>query len=329
MNTCEKIECTAKLVTGDDIPQSRPEVLRNVIGQEEAKKKLGFLVAAHSEDTPFPTVLMSGSQGLGKTYMSAKVAEALGRDFIEINCGSMLTRKDFVEDVLMRQVAGNRQKTLLLDESHKLTSEITTILLSVLNPNESHTTTLNYRQGINLLYDFSKINIIFATTDAHMMFAPLLSRAKNIYFNLYSNDELFRMLDSYLNGIKLTRDDAVTTDIAYACRGRGRDTYMLAEDIRRYCHTVKSDVLDASGWVALRDILDIHPMGLYSQEVELMKVIGESGPISCRNLALRLGVNEHNINAELEVRPRELDLVTSCSRGRILTAKGEEYLRSI
>ena len=49
--------------------------IENVIGQEEAKRKLSFFAKSHCKETPFPTLLFTGSQGLGKTFMSQKVYE--------------------------------------------------------------------------------------------------------------------------------------------------------------------------------------------------------------------------------------------------------------
>jgi Holliday junction resolvasome RuvABC ATP-dependent DNA helicase subunit len=37
-------------------------------------------------------------------------------------------------------------------------------------------------------------------------------------------------------------------------------------------------------------------------------------------------VNQKNVKDELEVRLRELDLITSSTRGRIVTDKGAKYL---
>ena len=57
-----------------DVSNKNLEVFKTVIGQPEACKKLGFFIDSHSEATPFPTMLFSGSQGLGKSYMAKKVA---------------------------------------------------------------------------------------------------------------------------------------------------------------------------------------------------------------------------------------------------------------
>ena len=198
-------------------------VFDKIIGQEEAVRKLLFYIKSHSAETPFPTLLFTGSQGLGKTYFAQKVANSLGRKLVEVNCGSLEKRKDFIEGVLFEKVLGNECVTLLLDESHKLPTPITTLLLSLLNPTESHCNKLTYKNWV-IEYDFSKINVIFATTDAHSMFRPLVNRCEEVYFNIYSNQELYKMLKFYLPDANIKCNQK---DLSYACRGRGRDAFVL------------------------------------------------------------------------------------------------------
>ena len=71
--------------------------LSGFIGQESVIKKIKFFAESHSNDTPFPTLLFTGSHGLGKTYLSEKVAKVLRRNFVSINCGSIKNRSDFLD----------------------------------------------------------------------------------------------------------------------------------------------------------------------------------------------------------------------------------------
>ena len=89
-----------------------------VIGQVEARKKLAFYVDSHSATTPFPTMLFSGSQGLGKTFMAQKVADALGRELVDVNCSTIETMQDLIEGVLIGKVAGDTPKTILIGRAH-------------------------------------------------------------------------------------------------------------------------------------------------------------------------------------------------------------------
>jgi Holliday junction DNA helicase RuvB len=298
-------------------------VFRGITGQKEAIKKLKFFVSSHSESTPFPTMLFTGSQGLGKSFMSAKIAEALGRELVEVNCGTIEKAPDFINKILLDRVEGEKGKVLLLDEAHQLSPDITTLLLTLLNPNHSNANVIAYKNWM-LEYDFSRITTILATTDAHKIFKPLLNRCVEIYYHLYSNKELFKIVNQYLNGVTISAD---STDLAYACRGRARDAFILAQNIQRYCIMEDTNELTEEGWEELRDIFSIHPRGLKTSEIELMKILEASGPMSCGNLAIKMGVNPNNIESELEIRPRELGFIKSSPKGRCLTEEGEAYLK--
>lgn len=299
-------------------------VFDGIVGQTEAIRKLKFFVESHSKDTPFPTMLFTGSQGLGKSFMSAKIAESMNREIIEVNCGTVESSKDFIEGILIEKVMGNAPKIILLDEAHKLSPDVTTLLLTLLNPNTDQKNILAYKNWL-IEYDFRNIAVILCTTDSHRIFKPLVNRCEEVYFHLYTNKELFRIVRNYCKGIKIT---ASQSDIAYACRGRARDAFILSQNIKRYCvmHNVKE--LTNEGWTNLKQIFSIHDKGLKTPEIELMEILTD-GPTSCNNLAIKLGVNPDNIESEIEIRPRELGLLMSTPKGRCLTKEGEKYLKTV
>lgn len=301
--------------------------INDVIGQDDVKKKLSFFIKSHTKDTPFPTLLFTGSQGLGKTYMSQKVAKALNRELIEINCGSINTVNDFIEKVWIGQIFrnGDKPRTILLDEAHKLSFEVTTLLLSFLNPNATNKNVVDF-SDFAIEYSFYNTNIIFATTDAHMMFRPLLNRCTEIYFNKYEEDELHNILKMYLPNITLKCNKK---EISEACRGRARDAFVLSQNVKRYCVMQKTNTLSQNGWDELRSLFGIHSRGLNSQEVYFLKMLATCAPISSKNMAIKLGVNVNNIEEEIELRPRELGMIESTSKGRCLTAFGKKYVTEI
>jgi len=311
------------LITGEDTYKINPDIFSGMVGQSEAVKKLDFFIASHCPKSPFPTMLFSGSQGLGKSYFAEKIAKALGREFVEINSAIVQKPKDFIQGVLMGRIFGESPKTILMDESHEMSDYVTTSFLTLLNPTKDNENDLAYLNW-TVKWDLSKINVIFATTDAHKMDRPLLSRCQEIYFNLYSNDELFEILEQYTEGIEITCNQK---DIAFACRGRARDAFVLAQNIKRFCIMKGKSKFTNNDWKELKKIFGIYDMGLRSQEIMMLEILKDSSPISCRNLAVRMGLNEDNIQSEIEVRPRELGFIETSSRGRELTPEGIAYLK--
>lgn len=316
-----------KLIYGETKPSNIVTRFDDVIGQERALLKLKFFMETHSDETPLPTLLFTGSHGLGKTYVAKRLAKNMGRRFVEVNCGVLDKADELFEEVLYKQVHGNAPVTLFFDESHRLSSEITTALLSMLNPSDSMKNVVQFK-GLSILFDMSKINVIFATTDAHKMFGPLVNRCQKIYFDSYEKDELIAMLKMYCPEIEEFKCDH--SDLSHACRGRGRDTFVIAQNINRYMHQKRgNDVFTKSDWSKFKNIFEIYHMGLNRQELEMLKIVKKAGSISSGNIALAMMINTDNVESELETRPRELGLIKSTSRGRTLTAEGEKYMEKI
>ena len=299
-----------------------------VIGQEKVKQYLGFLIESHNKVTPFPTLLLTGSHGLGKTFISEKIANSLNREFVEVNCETISTGKEFIEEILIKRVAGNKPVTILLDEAHALNKDVTTVLLTLLSPNASHCTSIRH-VNLELIFDMRNINVIFATTDAYRIFAPLLNRTERVYFYPYPDDEAYEIVKLYAKGIRLEYF-VKPSDVALVARNRARDAYKLAQHILRIVNmSGDGELLTIDLWEELKDILGLYPLGLKQNEVELIKLVGESQPISCSNLAIRMMVNENNIKEEIELRPRELGLIQSTNQGRTLTQAGANYLDNL
>lgn len=315
------MKMTMNLATGKIVAPDMSQ-LDGFIGQESVIKKIKFFAISNSNETPFPTLLFTGSHGLGKTFLAEKVANMLGRNFISVNCGSIKKREDFILDVLYKI---RYPTTIFLDESHGLSSEITTILLSLINPNENHTNILSCKD-VDFVYDMSLINLIFATTDAHIMFRPLKNRCFPVYFQTYGKEELIDILKFYLNNASINCD---LDDISGACRSRARDAYLLSQNIKRYLNLKNTKEVSEEGWNEIKNTFDIFPMGLSTEEVSLLEFIKDNGPISCSNLALMMMVNEDNIKSEIEVRLRELGFIENSTKGRQITEKGLQYFSQI
>jgi Holliday junction resolvasome RuvABC ATP-dependent DNA helicase subunit len=248
----------------------------------------------------------------------------MGRRFLEVNCATLGTTKDFIEYVLLDKVMGMKPVTVLFDEAHKLSSEITTLMLSLVSPSNKGINVLEYR-GWEICYDMTKINTIFATTDSFRMSAPLIDRCEKIYFKSYSNTELITMLKFYLPNVEFFVGFSQDSfeDLAYACRGRGRDTFALAQKIIRQCKGSNRFTIDM--WREIKDVFGINPMGLNAQELTLMRIVRSVGVASCSTIATRMMIGEENVSEEIEIRPKELALIANTPRGRKLTDRGEEY----
>jgi Holliday junction resolvasome RuvABC ATP-dependent DNA helicase subunit len=322
MSLKQPFDFSVGLIRGINVQPVTSGRFESIIGQNEARSTLDFFIRSHNPKTPFPTLLFTGGHGLGKTYFSKKVAEALNREYIEINCGDIKTSNDFIHVVLTKIFEGNKPATILLDESHTLSTDLTTLLLTFLNPTSSHVNHFSFG-GFNINWDMTLINVVLATTDAYKIFKPLRNRCQEIYFYPYADDELYEIVKGYVPDLTLL---CSKKDLALTCRGRARDAYVLSTNIHRYMNISGRKDFTQNDLDILKGMLGVLPMGLKRAEVELLRAVKDHGPISASNLAIKLMVNQNNIEEELEIRLRELGMIDSSSRGRVVTDSGMRYL---
>jgi Holliday junction resolvasome RuvABC ATP-dependent DNA helicase subunit len=118
-------------------------------------------------------------------------------------------------------------------------------------------------------------------------------------------------------------------EVSDACRSRARDAFLLSQNIKRYVSVAKTKAISSEDWNNIKSTFDIFPKGLHKEEVELLELVKDCGPISCANLALRMMVNEDNIKSELEIRLRELGFIESTNKGRRITNEGLRYFKEV
>jgi len=298
-------------------------IFENILGQNEARATLDFFLKSHNRSTPFPTLMLTGGHGLGKTFFAGKVATALGRKLHVYNCVTLKDENDFVARVIHDVFSAQKPATILLDETQSIKNDVATTLLSLLNPVASHINMVTVG-GVKITWDMTLINVIFATTDAYKIEKPLRNRCHEIYFYPYTEDDLFNILKNYLPDVSI---ECSKMDLALTCRGRARDAYGLSLNIRRYLEMNGGKVFSQTDLNRLKGMLAVQPMGLTRAEVEVLKAIAEHQPVSVSNLAIRLMTTINVVEEDLEIRLRELGFIESSSRGRNITPLGKKYLQ--
>lgn len=322
----------APCVLNEKLPKA--DCFLDVIGQQEAIRTLSFYVKSHSKELPVPTLLYSGSHGLGKTMMAKRLAMALDRHFVEVNCGKIKSARDFFDRVLFEvfeQMKSNGSKgvTILLDEAHAIDSNFKDVLLSLLNPNESNRNVIPDGEK-NIIWDMTKINVVLASTDVYKIAAPLRNRCTDIYFYRYSVQEIVEILNLYLrdkesDSVKITCNHE---DLAQVCRERARNTFLFSQDVKRFLFAKNGNkkIFDDNDLRQLKQTKGIGEFGLIRAELDLFRVICEMGPISAKNIAAQMMVDVKNIEEELEIRLRELGFIKNTHSGRIATELGKKTL---
>jgi Holliday junction resolvasome RuvABC ATP-dependent DNA helicase subunit len=247
------------------------------------------------------------------------------KTFHEINASTIKSIRQFVNGVIVPHVV-DKDCTVFIDEAHNLKGDVTQSLLTMLNPNPTNKNTFVY-DDYACDIDFGRQTFIFATSESHSIFAPLMDRLTRIDLQSYTHDDLAKIIGKSAPEVKF--GDNVLEVISSVVRGNARQCVKMANDIRTYlCNKTKFGVKE---WRDLSGILSIKPLGLSPIEIDLLRFMLERPDgSSLTNLAARSGLSREAVQKDYESYLQNLGLMEiTAGKGRQLTAKGQQYLKDL
>lgn len=197
--------------------------------------------------------------------------------------------------------------------------------LSILNTERTSFKEFNWRE-YTFQFDFSKISMIFATTELDKLFPPLKDRLTILDFKPYKENELAQIIKGRLPDVDF--EEGLLEDIASTTRGNARSAVKRAKEIETFCETQNSTTFFREEWLQLRQILGIKPLGLSNTEIQVLDILSERGPSTLQTIAAVTGMSRTAIqrDAELYLLQRGLMKIDGT---REITRAGSEVLKEI
>jgi len=315
-----------------------------VVGQAEAKKKLSFYLNSYQHTRIMPNLMFAAQKGQGKSMLARETAKQLvayGEDkkpllkengdikkktFLELNASSIGSVRKFINGVVVPHVV-DKDVTIFIDEAHKLKDDVTNSLLTMLNPNPTNKNTFVY-EDYACDIDFARQTFIFATSESHSIFAPLMDRLTRIDLQSYTHEDLAKIVAK--SAPEVSFKDNVLEGISSVVRGNARQCVKMANEIRTYL-CGKTAKFGSKEWRDLSGILSIKPLGLNTIEIDLLRFMQERPDgSSLTNLAARSGLSREAVQKDYESYLQNHALMEiSAGKGRHLTAKGLQYLKDL
>ena len=302
----------------------------NLIGQSEIKDQLGFYSKAFQKTGTVPFILLNGAKGLGKTEFlkafSKTITNSDGkpRPMLELNSSTIKNNIMFFEQIFLPIVQGN-EVTLFFDECHALPNDLVMAFLSILNTERTPYKEFNWRE-YTFTFDFTKISMIFATTELDKLFPPLKDRLTVLDFKPYNQNELAAIIKGRLPDVEF--EDGLVEEIATTTRGNARDAVKRAKQIELYCETNNSNLFLKDEWNDLRKVLSIKPLGLSNTEMQVLDILHTRGPSTLQTIAAVTGMSRTAIqkDAELYLLQRGLMKINGV---RELTRAGSDLIKQM
>jgi Holliday junction DNA helicase RuvB len=308
----------------------RPKKWDEYIGQEHIKKNLNILIGAAKEREHTPEhLLFYGPPGLGKTTLAHLIAHHTNSQ-IKITSGPAIEKVGDLASILTNLSTGD---ILFIDEIHRLNKSVEEVLYPAM---ESGVIDIIIGKGPSartVQLELPSFTLIAATTKLAMISSPLRSRFSGGIFKLefYTEEEISKIVTQSANKLNVDISLEAANNLAKRSRSTPRTANYLLRRARDIAQMGKK-TLDEDVVKETLELIGVDEKGLSKIDNDILRIIHENfnnGPVGLGTLATSLSEESATIEEFHEPYLIQLGFIERTSRGRVLTNKGEEYIKKI
>lgn len=306
----------------NEINDAAPTSLAELVGQRSVLAQVRVaLDAARQDSIKFPSGLLVGPSGLGKSQLARCIAAEMGTEFIEI-LGQSIREPADLNAVLL---SATEAAVVHFDEAHELDKEFQVALYLAIDQKKVLLNTRSSQgpQAIPLA-DFS---LLLSTTDEYALLQPLRDRMRLVLrFQFFSEQELVEVLRQRGRALRWTVNEDVLPQIARRSRGTPRLALRLLQACRRVCRAEGESGITLAHLERACLLEQIDPLGLGPVDQQYLVVLAE-GASRLNVIGSRLGLHSRTVAEVVEPYLIRVGLVVKDDQGRReLTAEGREHL---
>lgn len=305
----------------------RPRSLRDYVGQAKIKESLAILIeAAKARGEAADHILFSGPPGLGKTTLSAVVANELGAN-IKTTSGPAIERTGDLAAILTNLEEGD---VLFIDEIHRLNHMVEEVLYPALEDFALDIVVGKGPAARSIRLDLPRFTLIGATTRTGLLTGPLRDRF-GIAFRLqyYEPEELAQIVlrSAGILDVQIAPDGAL--EIARRSRGTPRLANRLLKRVRDWAQVRGDGMIDEDVAAQALCFYEVDALGLDPMDnkiLELLAVRFGGRPVGLTTIASALSEDVGSIEDVYEPFLMQQGLIVRTPKGRQATARAYAHL---
>ncbi|WP_251620916.1 Holliday junction branch migration DNA helicase RuvB [Odoribacter lunatus] len=305
----------------------RPLSFEDFQGQKKIVENLRiFVSAAKMRGESLDHVILHGPPGLGKTTLSAIIANELGVG-IKITSGPVLDKPGDLAGLLTNL---EENDVLFIDEIHRLSPIVEEYLYSAM---EDYRIDIMLDKGPaarSVQIQINPFTLIGATTRSGLLTAPLRARfGINCHLEYYDTDVLSGIINRSAAILNIGITSQAALEIASRSRGTPRIANALLRRVRDFAMVKGSGQIDRDITRYALEALNIDKYGLDEMDNKILLTIIEKfkgGPVGLTTIATAVGEDAGTLEEVYEPFLIKEGFIKRTPRGREVTELAFKHL---
>ncbi len=309
----------------------RPLKFNDFSGQMKVVDNLRvFVEAAKYRGEPLDHTLLHGPPGLGKTTLSAIIANELGVGF-KLTSGPVLDKPGDLAGIL---TSLEERDVLFIDEIHRLSPIVEEYLYSAMEDYRIDIMIDKGPSARSIQIDLAPFTLVGATTRSGLLTAPLRARfGINMHLEYYDAETLKRIVLRSASILKVRIDVEAAGEIASRSRGTPRIANALLRRVRDFAQVKGDGSIDLGIARYALEALNIDKYGLDEIDNKILLTIIDKfkgGPVGINTIATAVGEDAGTLEEVYEPFLIKEGFIKRTPRGREVTELAYNHLgRSI
>ena len=320
---------SASLPQGErDIEKAlRPSEFDAFAGQDKVVENLKvFVAAARMRGEALDHLLLHGPPGLGKTTLSAIIANELGVGF-KVTSGPVLDKPGDLAGIL---TSLEENDVLFIDEIHRLSPVVEEYLYSAMEDFRIDIMIAKGPGARSVQLSLSPFTLVGATTRSGLLTSPLRARfGINCHLEYYDHEVLERIILRSARLLRVECTPSAAHEIALRSRGTPRIANSLLRRVRDFAQVKGTGVIDPEIARYSLEALNIDRFGLDEIDNKILTTIitkFKGGPVGLGTIATALGEDPGTIEEVYEPYLIKEGFIKRTPRGREVTPLAWEHL---